>query len=159
LGTIGVETDSDANGGWTATFDVGALSADATLTVVAYDSDGYASDAWAGTVHVVPFPTWLGNADGDDYFAGGYYYLNGFFPEQLNISHTIDPIDPIDPGWWIIGGSTSELKLGVELSLVAELNSAYDIPIDHEFVFEAKILDQEIFGYRGILSASSWVTT
>ncbi len=143
LGPLGTQTDIYGANGWSAEFDMGQLSGNTTLSIVAYDTQGHASAPWTGTVHVVPFPSWLGTPDGDDRFVGGAYDLNGFFPEQLEITHTIPS------GWWIIGGKESEFRLGVELGLTASLDARQDVPIDHEFVFEAKILGEEIFDYGG----------
>ena len=47
--------------GYVASFDVGQLSGDTPLPVIADDAQGHASDPWTGTVHVVPFPSWLGS--------------------------------------------------------------------------------------------------
>ena len=143
LGSLGTVTDSDPFGGWTAEFNLGELAGDTTLEVVAYDTGGQPSEPWTGTVHVVPFPAWLGEADSEDYFAGGYYHLNGFFPEELDVTHTM----PED--WWIIGGKESGFRLGVELGVTAGLVTDADVPVDHEFVFEAKVLDHELFGFGG----------
>jgi len=143
LGPLGTETDDDPAGGWTADFNLGGLSGDTTLQVVAYDAAGLASDPWTGTVHVVPFPAWLGTPDGDDRWAGGHYHLNGFFPEELDVTHTM----PAD--WWIVGGKESGFRLGVELGLTAGLSADVDVPVDHAFVFEAKVLDHELFGFGG----------
>jgi len=142
LGHLDPVTDSDPADGWTADFDMGQLFGDTTLTVVGYDQDGYASEPWSGTVHVVPFPTWLGEPDDDDRFEDEHYHLGGFFPDELDLSHTI----PQD--WWTIGGKSSQFRLGVDLGLVAPLDARYDLPIEHEFVFELKILDHEVFGYN-----------
>ncbi|HUU84813.1 MAG TPA: CARDB domain-containing protein, partial [Phycisphaerae bacterium] len=137
-------TDDSSSGGWTATFNMGDLSAGThTLQVVAADQAGNTSQTYTQKISVVDFPSWLGSPDVDDHFSGGTYYLNGFVPEQLDISHTIDP------NWWIIGGEESRFRLGAELSLKAGLNPAYDVPIYHEFVLEAKVLGQDLFGFSG----------
>ena len=124
--------------GWAAEIDVGQLAGDSDLTVTAYDDEG-ASEPWPGMVHVVPFPSWLGVPGNDDRFVNGQYDLNGFFPPWMDVTHTVDP------DWLIIGGMESKLRLGVDLGLSAGLSTSSDLPIDHEFVFEAKVLDEVLF--------------
>ena len=148
-----IETDYSSYGGWTADFDMGQLAGDTTLTVAAYDSGSVLLDTWAGTVHVVDFPSWLGTADEDDSFdyIGSAYNLNGFFPEELQLSHTIGDTDGdgiVDEDWLIIGGMESELRLGVDLGITAGLNTDQVIPVDYSFVFEAKVLDEQLFDYN-----------
>ena len=75
LGPLGTQTDTYGANGWSAEFDMGQLSGDTTLSIVAYDTQGHASAPWTGSVHVVPFPSWLGAPDGDDRFIGGTYDL------------------------------------------------------------------------------------
>ena len=143
LGALGSRTDDDSHGGWTADFNMGELTGDTTLEVVAYDSIGNTSSTWSGVVNVAEFPSWLGEMGDDDYFSGGHYHLNGFFPEELDMTHTM----PSD--WWIVGDKQSSFRLGVELGVTAGLDARKDVPIDHEFVFEAQVLDYDVFGYSG----------
>ena len=133
FGPLGSATDTNILDGWTAIFDVGQLTGDATLTVIAYDTNGNASDPWTGTVHVVPLPGWITVSDADDVFVNGQYHLidTSYFAE---IAHTIDP------DWWVIGGSESSFRLGIQFGIVADLNAAHDVALSYDEFLEATIL-------------------
>ncbi|MHC4717375.1 MAG: CARDB domain-containing protein, partial [Planctomycetota bacterium] len=142
LGPLGSITDDALRGGWKAEYDLGLLTGDTTLTVTAHDAQGNASEPWTGTVRVVPFPAWLGTPGEDDTFENGHYHLNTFYPEQLHLTHTVPS------SWWVVGGKKSEFKLGLEMGVVAGLDTQRDVPIDHAFVFKLKLLGIEVFGYE-----------
>ncbi|MEX0655298.1 MAG: SBBP repeat-containing protein, partial [Phycisphaeraceae bacterium] len=131
---------------WSTMFDMGDVSGTQTLEVVAYDTDGLASDPWTGTVHAVSFPSWLGEPDGDDVFADGHYELRRF--EGLDFSHEIESSSAI------IDGLDSSFRIGAELGLTAGLDTEGPmLSVDDRLVFESTVLGYELFNYSGDKSA------
>ena len=47
---------------------MGDLEGDVELWVIAHSTAGLDSDAWIGTIHVVPYPSWLGDPEEDDHY-------------------------------------------------------------------------------------------
>jgi len=147
LGPLASKTDDDPYGGWSVDFDVGQLTGDATLEVVAYDSADQPLDSWTGTVHVVPFPSWLGSADEDDYFADSDYYLTGLFPEFMEKSFTM-PEDLKGVPIPIIGGTETGFRVGVESQVVAPLSTSAEPECSVELVVFAKVFDETFLDVR-----------
>lgn len=147
LGSLGAQTDSNPSDGWTAAFDMGDLSGDATLSVVAYDEQGNASDPWAGTVHMVDFPSWLGTPGTDDYFDQGWYYFGGLFPEFMEQWFTM-PTDMYGIPIPIIGGTRSGFRAGIESSVIASLSTSLDPYCSVEFVAYAEVFGQTLLDVR-----------
>ena len=94
---------------WGATaFDVGRLSGDTTLTVVAYDAQGNRSQPWLGTVKVIPLPSWV-DADSSRFVTGNrsHYALTGWRPGNLSVDFTIPSSVPF------LGGKNSGFHIGL----------------------------------------------
>ena len=147
LGSLGTKTDYSLSNGWTATFNMGDLSGDSALTVIAYDNEGNVSDSWQGTVHVVDFPSWIGTPGADDYFDRGRYYLNGLFPEFMEQSFAM-PTEMYGVPIPIIGGTESGFRTGIESTVVAPLSTRSDPYGYLEFVAYAEVFDQTLLDVR-----------
>ena len=86
--------DTTSGNGWTADFDMGALSSDSQLKVTAYDKSGLASEPKRVNVKVIPIPSWLIDVVGltgiKTTFEDGYYTLKADIPkEPIKYDYTI----------------------------------------------------------------------
>ncbi|MCC5830918.1 MAG: SBBP repeat-containing protein [Phycisphaeraceae bacterium] len=138
LGSLGTITDSNPQGGWTASFNMGALTGDTTLEVVAYDYGGNASDPWTGTVRVIDFPVWLGTPDGNDVFKNGQYHLSDMIA-GIDVSHVMDS------DVWLIGGTTSSFAAGLRANLTASLNPQANVSVNPAWVLDAVVFNGQVY--------------
>ncbi|MCY2991620.1 MAG: FG-GAP-like repeat-containing protein [Planctomycetota bacterium] len=117
LGTLPTFTDWSGADGWSVGFDMGKLTGDTTLTVVAYDAQNHASAPWRGTVKVIPAPSWADVEQSK--FVGGsraYYDLNGWKPQDWKLEADF----PND--WKLIGGLENHFQAGLLIHTAAGLD-------------------------------------
>ncbi|MHC4717308.1 MAG: SBBP repeat-containing protein, partial [Planctomycetota bacterium] len=117
LGSLGTVTDADGTDGWTAQFDMGALTADqTTLTVVAYDAQGNASDPWTGTVTSMDVPGWADNCAFSSEDGWDHYELTAWKPPGWRLEKSV----PDD--WLVIGGLENSFQAGLLIRAAAGLD-------------------------------------
>ncbi len=145
LGALGTQTDADPWGGWAAEFDVGLLSGDTTLSVVAYDVDGNPSTPWIGTVAVTPLPSWA-DAQYSAFQGGnaGRYELSGWIPDDWRL----DASFPAD--WLLIGGLENSFQAGVLIHTAVGLDG-HVVPSESEAMLGTRfvVFDKELSLFKG----------
>lgn len=108
LGNLPPVRDADGSDGWSVSLDMGQLSGDSTLSVVAFDKAGNSSAAWTESITVIPLPSW---ADAERcLFVGGdrpHYELSGWTPEDWRLEADFPK------SWRLIGGLENGFQAGL----------------------------------------------